>query len=95
MPSPGTRLSLHALVATEREFLLGTGLKARNLPIWLAGLWPLARRAGPLAVGGGTMIGEAVFGGYTVPGRVEIGNMFETPDWAPFFRARVTAIDWG
>jgi hypothetical protein len=44
---------------------------------------------------GGTMTEEAVFGGYTVPGRVEIGNMFETPDWAPFFRARVTAIDWG
>ncbi len=43
----------------------------------------------------GKVFAEQPFGGYTVPGRVEIGNLFETPDWAPFFRARVTAIDWG
>jgi hypothetical protein len=212
--APGTRLSLRAVVAMEGEFLLGTGPKARSLPMtareviappvgfvwmprigrfplvlrgadgyfrgaawvrfWLAGVFPLVRRAGGADLGrsaaaravmeaiwvpasllpvnggrwkavgpdaaavtletangpirvelrlsaegrvlsvttrrwtdanpgrvfaeqpfGGTMIEEAVFGGYTVPGRVEIGNMFETPDWAPFFRARVTAIDWG
>lgn len=212
--APGTPLSLRAAIAMEGAFLLGTGPKARSLPMtareviapphgfvwmprigrfplvlrgadgyfkgaawvrfWLAGLWPLVRRAGGPDLGrsaaaravieaiwvpasllpvnggcwkaagpdtalvtletangpmrfelrlspegrvlsvmtrrwtdanpggvfaeapfGGTVAEETRFGGYTVPSRVEIGNGFETPDWVPFFTARVTAIDWG
>ncbi|MDP1555016.1 MAG: hypothetical protein Q8L84_06115 [Hyphomonas sp.] len=32
------------------------------------------------------------FDGYTLPTRVEGGNHFGTPDFFPFFKARVTAI---
>ena len=38
---------------------------------------------------GGTVAEEARFGGYTVAGRVEAGNHFDTDDYFPFFRARV------
>ncbi len=38
---------------------------------------------------GGTVAEEARFGGYTVAGRVEAGNHFDTEDYFPFFRAHV------
>jgi hypothetical protein len=41
---------------------------------------------------GGTIAEERRLGGYTVAGRVEAGNHFGTPDYFPFFRARVLDI---
>lgn len=38
---------------------------------------------------GGTVRGEATFDGYTIPDDVEIGNLFGTPDYTPFFRAKI------
>jgi len=40
---------------------------------------------------GGQVLDHARFGGFTVPARVEMGNLWGTPDYAPFFRATITA----
>jgi hypothetical protein len=41
---------------------------------------------------GGTLSDYREFAGYRLPTRVEGGNLFGTPDYFPFFKARVTAI---
>lgn len=40
---------------------------------------------------GGRMLAWGSFDGFTIPTRVELGNLFGTPDYAPFFFASVTA----
>lgn len=42
---------------------------------------------------GGRMTAQGTQDGFTVPVEVEVGNFFGTPDYAPFFRARMTALD--
>ncbi len=39
---------------------------------------------------GGTMEAEATFAGYTIPSRVQVGNMFGTDAYLPFFNATIT-----
>jgi len=39
---------------------------------------------------GGTVKAEAMFGGFTIPSQVTIGNHFGTTDYLPFFTARIT-----
>jgi hypothetical protein len=34
------------------------------------------------------------FGGFLIPVRVELGNMYGTPEHAPFFRATITGADF-
>ena len=41
---------------------------------------------------GGTVEEVRRFGGYTVASRIEGGNFFGTPDYFPFYRARVTNL---
>ncbi len=43
---------------------------------------------------GGRLEGEASAQGFTVPGRMEVGNLFGTPDYVPFFRADITALSY-
>ncbi len=43
---------------------------------------------------GGTIEEIGTFGGYTVATRVDGGNHFGTPDYFPFFRARVERIEF-
>jgi hypothetical protein len=43
---------------------------------------------------GGTINGEATFGGFTIPSMVEVGNHFGTPDYLPFFRAQITSANY-
>ena len=40
---------------------------------------------------GGRLTDWAEFEGFRIPVQVEMGNLFGTPDYAPFFLARVTA----
>jgi hypothetical protein len=40
---------------------------------------------------GGPVLESGTFGGFTIPVRMEMGNLWGTPDYAPFFRADVTA----
>lgn len=43
---------------------------------------------------GGRVLETAVFDGFRIPVRVEMGNQWGTPDYAPFFLARVTAAEF-
>lgn len=42
---------------------------------------------------GGTVEAEQTFGGFTIPSELEVGNHYGSPDYLPFFQARVTAAD--
>ena len=44
---------------------------------------------------GGRMLETGRFGGFTIPTRVELGNQYGTPDYAPFFFATITSADFG
>lgn len=43
---------------------------------------------------GGRMLEMGRHGGFLIPVRVEMGNMFGTPDYAPFFLARITRAEF-
>ncbi|MGC4030045.1 MAG: hypothetical protein QM696_14375 [Steroidobacteraceae bacterium] len=43
---------------------------------------------------GGRLQEEAVFGGFTIPSVVEVGNQFGTPGYFPFFLATITAASY-
>lgn len=43
---------------------------------------------------GGTVEGEAEFGGYTIPTELMVGNHFGTDAYLPFFQARVSTADY-
>lgn len=43
---------------------------------------------------GGRMLDWAEFQGFRIPMRVELGNHWGTPDYAPFFHATVTAAEY-
>ncbi len=43
---------------------------------------------------GGRMLDMAQHQGFLIPVRVELGNMFGTPDYAPFFRATITRAEF-
>ena len=40
---------------------------------------------------GGRMLEMGHHGGFLIPTRVELGNMYGTPDYAPFFLATITS----
>ena len=42
----------------------------------------------------GRILETGGFQGFTIPTRVELGNLFGTPDYAPFFFATVTAAEY-
>lgn len=44
---------------------------------------------------GGTMLETAVVDGFHIPVRMEVGNMFGTPDYAPFFCVRIDRARFG
>lgn len=44
---------------------------------------------------GGRMLDYQTFQGFTIPSEVEIGNMFGTPAYVPFFHARLTSAKFG
>lgn len=44
---------------------------------------------------GGTMIETGMVDGFRIPLRMEVGNMYGTPDYAPFFRVHVTRARFG
>jgi hypothetical protein len=43
---------------------------------------------------GGRMLAHATHQGFTIPTAMEIGNLYGTPEYAPFFRARVTRVEY-
>ena len=43
---------------------------------------------------GGTVEGEATFGGFTIPSKVSIGNHFGTPNYLPFFQAELVEVEF-
>lgn len=43
---------------------------------------------------GGRMLETAVFQGFRIPVRVELGNLWGTPGYDPFFRAAITAAEF-
>jgi hypothetical protein len=43
---------------------------------------------------GGRMLEMGRHGGYLIPVRIELGNMYGTPEYAPFFLARVTRAEF-
>lgn len=43
---------------------------------------------------GGQMLEMGKHGGFMIPVRMELGNMYGTPDYAPFFLARVTRAEF-
>jgi hypothetical protein len=44
---------------------------------------------------GGRMLETGRFGGFMIPTRVELGNLYGTPGYAPFFLATITKADFG
>ncbi|HEY0013060.1 MAG TPA: DUF6544 family protein [Allosphingosinicella sp.] len=38
---------------------------------------------------GGTVLGSATFGGFTIPAELHVGNHYGTADYLPFFQARI------
>jgi len=43
---------------------------------------------------GGRMLDMARYQGFLIPARVELGNMWDTPDYAPFFLATITSAEF-
>jgi hypothetical protein len=43
---------------------------------------------------GGRTLAYATVQGFTIPTAIEIGNLFGTPEYAPFFRARLTRVEY-
>jgi hypothetical protein len=43
---------------------------------------------------GGRILETGVIQGFRIPVRVEMGNLFGTPDYAPFFLARITRAEF-
>jgi hypothetical protein len=43
---------------------------------------------------GGRVLATATFGGFHIPSKVELGNFWGSPDYAPFFLATVTAASY-
>ncbi len=43
---------------------------------------------------GGRILETVVIQGFRIPVRVEMGNLFGTPDYAPFFLARITRAEF-
>lgn len=43
---------------------------------------------------GGRVLGTAVFRGFRIPAMIELGNLWATPGYAPFFHATVTAAEY-
>lgn len=53
-----------------------------------------AQRAFRLQPFGGTITTERSFGGFTIPVEINVGNHFGTPDYLPFFQAKVTSAEY-
>ena len=55
--------------------------------------WSNANAAGvfQLQPFGGTVKGEASFGGYTIPTKLNVGNHFGTDEYLPFFQAEIVS----
>ena len=43
---------------------------------------------------GGRTLAHATHQGFTIPTAMEIGNLYGTPEYAPFFRARITRVEY-
>ena len=43
---------------------------------------------------GGRTLAHATHQGFTIPTAMEIGNLYGTPEYAPFFRARLTWVEY-
>lgn len=43
---------------------------------------------------GGTMGAEQTFAGFTIPSELKVGNLYGSPDYLPFFQARITAAEY-
>ena len=43
---------------------------------------------------GGRTLAHATHQGFTIPAAMEIGNLYGTPEYAPFFRARLTRVEY-
>ena len=43
---------------------------------------------------GGRMLDHATHQGFTIPTAMEIGNLYGTPEYVPFFRARLTQVEY-
>ena len=43
---------------------------------------------------GGRMLAHGTHQGFTIPTTMEIGNLYGTPEYAPFFHARVTRVEY-
>jgi hypothetical protein len=43
---------------------------------------------------GGRMLAHGTHQGFTIPSGMEIGNLYGTPEYAPFFRARITRVEY-
>jgi hypothetical protein len=44
---------------------------------------------------GGRTLAHATHQGFTIPTAMEIGNLVGTPEYVPFFRARLTRVEYG